>query len=183
MKFADVKKNRIKMFNTPEFIQRIKDEDERMLIYLDILKEINFYGFITLESQSGQYKKSKNYVYNEKAYIFGFIEESRAEKFIKHFSINSDKNCLMIYTVDNKFDIPAKFDIPLTIEKKNNEIKVVTHMSTIIPKSLLDMYRKEIKINKSEKIILIQCIDPIFNRDAKKKDGLFVDVLKSLKSI
>ena len=56
-------------------------------------------------------------------------------------------------------------------------------MSTIIPKSLLDIYKKEIKINKSEKVILLLCFDPKFNRDAKKKDGLFIDVIKSLKAI
>jgi len=42
-------------------------------------------------------------------------------------------------------------------------------MSTIIHQSVFDMYRKEIKINKSEKIVLIECLDPIFNRDAKKR--------------
>jgi hypothetical protein len=179
MKFTDVKKNRIKMFDAPEFIQRIKDEDESMLKYLNILKEINFCGFITLESQAGHYKKSKNYVHNEKAYIIGFIEESRAEKFIKHLSLNTNKVAFIIHIVNNSYDIPAKFDIPLTTEND----QVVTHMSTIIPQSVFDMYRKEIKINKSEKIILIECIDPVFNRDAKKKDGLFIDVLKTLKSI
>ena len=179
MKFEQVKENRIKMFDTPEFIERIKDEDERMLKYLNILKEINFYGFITLESQAGQTKKTKNYVYNEKAYIIGFIEESKAEKFIKHLSLNTDKVAFLIYVVDNSYNIPARFDLPLTTEND----KIVTHMSTIIPRSVFDMYRKEIKINKSEKIVLIECLDPIFNRDAKKKDGLFVDVLKTLKSI
>lgn len=179
MKFADVKENRIKMFDSSEFIQRIKDEDKTMLKFLEILKQINFYGFITLESQSGQTKKSKNYVYNEKAYIIGFIEESKAEKFIKHLSLNTDKVAFIIHIVDNSFNIPAKFDIPLTIEND----KVVTHMSTIIPQSVFDMYRKEIKINKSEKIVLIVCIDPNFNRNAKKKNGLFIDVLKTLKSI
>jgi hypothetical protein len=176
MKFEDVKTHRIKMFDTPEFIKRIKDEDILMLKYLPILKKINLYDFITIESQSGVRK-------NEKSYVIGFIQESKAENFIKNLSINSDKNCLIIYTVDDKFDIPAKFDIPLTIEKKNNEIKVVTHTSTIIPKSLLDMYKKEIKINKSEKVVLLLCFDPKFNRDAKNKDGLFIDVIKSLKAI
>jgi hypothetical protein len=183
MKFADSKENRIKMFDSAQFLQRIKDEDERMLKYLEILKKINENGFITLESQAGQSRKTKDYTINEKAYIIGFVEESKAENFIKQLSLNSDKIAFIVYTVDDKFDIPAKFDIPLTIEKKNNEIKVVTHMSTIIPKSLLDIYKKEIKINKSEKVILLLCFDPKFNRDAKKKDGLFIDVIKSLKAI
>ena len=165
MKFEQVKENRVKMFDTPDFIKRIKDEDNRMVKYLEILKEINLYGFITLESQAGQAKKTKNYVYNEKAYIIGFIEESKAEKFIKYLSLNSDKVAFIIYVVDDSYDIPARYDIPLTTEND----KVITHMSTIIPQSLFDMYRKEIKINKSEKIVLIECLDPIFNRDAKKK--------------
>ena len=183
MKFEDVKTDRIKMLDTPEFLQRIKDEDVRMLKYLSLLKKMNEFGFITIESQAGVGKKYKTHIMSEKSYVIGFIEESKADKFIKHLSLNSDKNCLIIYIVDNNFNIPAKFDIPLTIEKKNNDIKVVTHTSTIIPKSLLDMYKKEIKINKSEKVVLIFCFDPKFNRDAKNKDGLFIDVIKSLKSI
>jgi hypothetical protein len=85
-----------------------------------------------------------------------------------------------MYVVDNSFNIPIKFDIPLTIDNNNN---VATHMSTIIPKSLDDMYKKEIKINKSEKVVIIFCYNPKFNRNAINKDGLFVEVLKTLKSI
>jgi hypothetical protein len=54
MKFKDVQKNRIKIFDSPEFVKRIKDEDDKMLKYLDILKQINLYGFITLNSQAGK---------------------------------------------------------------------------------------------------------------------------------
>ena len=81
MKFADSKENRIKMFDSPQFLQRIKDEDNYMLKYLEILKKMNEYGFITIESQSGVRK-------NEKSYVIGFVEESKAENFIKHLSIN-----------------------------------------------------------------------------------------------
>jgi hypothetical protein len=177
MKFEDVKTDRIKMFDTTKFLERIKEEDSRMLKYLPLLKKMNEYSFITIESQAGLHiKTSKN---NEKAYVSGFIQESKAEKFIKHLSLNSDKVAFIIYVVDNSFDIPSKYDIPLTTEND----KVVTHMSTIIPQSIINMYKKEIKINKSEKIVLIECIDPKFNRDAKTKDGLFVDVLKTLKAI
>ena len=45
------------------------------------------------------------------------------------------------------------------------------------------MYKKEIKLNKSEKVVLILCYDPKLNRDAKNKDGLFREVLKSLVAI
>jgi len=182
MKFNDVKTHRIKMFDTPEFLNRIKGEDPRMLKYLPLLKKINEYGFITIESQAGVEKKSETFTLSEKSYIIGFIEESRAENFIKHLSINSDKNCLIVHIVDKNFDIPAKYDIPLTIEQTKNNIKVVTHTSTVLPQNWYDMYKKEIKINKSEKVILLLCFDPKFNRDAKNKDGLFSEVLKSLKS-
>jgi hypothetical protein len=183
MKFEDVKTDRIKMFDSQQFLERIKDEDIRMLKYLPLLKKMNEYSFITIESQAGVGKKYKTHIMSEKSYIIGFIQESKAENFIKHLSINSDKNCLIIYNVDDNFDIPAKFDIPLTIEKKNNEIKVVTHTSTVLPQNWYDMYKKEIRINKSEKVILLLCFDPKFNRDAKNKDGLFIDVIKSLKAI
>jgi len=53
MKFEQVKEHRVEMFDSPQFLDRIEDEDERMLKYLKILKEINLNGFITLESQAG----------------------------------------------------------------------------------------------------------------------------------
>jgi hypothetical protein len=38
MKFNDALQERIKMFSSKMFLQRIKDEDPRMLKYLEILK-------------------------------------------------------------------------------------------------------------------------------------------------
>ena len=186
MKFEEVKKNRIKMFDSPEFLQRIKDEDPRMKKYLGILKKINMNGFITLESQAGLYQKivnddGDNVTYSEKSYITGFMEESKVIKFMNYISLSTDKICLIIHTVDNEFKIPSKYDIPLTIRTKDNISNINTHTSTIIPQRIIDMYKKEIKINKSEKIIHILCYDPRFNRDAKNDNGLFTEILTALK--
>ena len=105
MKFNDTLQERIKMFSSDKFIQRIKEEDDRMLKYLEILKKINDYGIITLESQAGVQLKHVNTIYDEKAYILGFMEESKVVKFMNHLSLNTDKNCLVVHVVDDNFDI------------------------------------------------------------------------------
>jgi hypothetical protein len=47
MKFTDAKKKIIQMFDSDDFKQRIRDEDRTMIRHLDILKEINKYGYLT----------------------------------------------------------------------------------------------------------------------------------------
>ena len=51
MKFADAKKRALKMFDSPEFKKRIEEEDDTMLKQLAILREINSFGFLTLENR------------------------------------------------------------------------------------------------------------------------------------
>ena len=95
MKFTDAKKKIIQMFDSDNFKQRIRDEDRTMIRHLDILKEINKYGYLTTESQAGRkcYKGKKSYFdgkpyeIKERAYISGFMKKDNAEKFIKEMGI------------------------------------------------------------------------------------------------
>jgi hypothetical protein len=53
MKFKYAVLDAVKTLASDAFIKRIKEEDDTMLKHLTILKEINKYGFITNNSQTG----------------------------------------------------------------------------------------------------------------------------------
>ena len=172
MKFSAAQKNAVSMFDNPEFIANIKDEDSTMVKYLTILKQINQHGYLTTNSQAGR-KTSTIY---ERAYITGFMMKKDAAQFIKNMNIETDKNA--IYVSITNIDDP-KLDIPLTIEKMKNNWEVFTHMSTSIPKRIWNQERK--KLNLLDDVVYIFCWDPKWNRTASSSSGLFTDVLKILK--
>jgi hypothetical protein len=173
MKFNAAQKKAIIKFDDPEFIKNIKEEDPTMVKHLDILKEINKYGYLTKNSQAG--RKSNEY---ERAYIQGFMMKKNAIEFLKRMNINTDKNAIYVSVSNN--NIESSFDIPLTIEK-NNKWEVVTHMSTTVPLRIWDQERKYLNLDKD--VVYIFCWDPKWNRNASTKTGLFTDVLKILKTI
>jgi len=171
MKFNAAQKNAVSMFDNPEFIANIKEEDPTMVKHLDILKKINENGYLTKNSQAG--RKSNQY---ERAYIQGFMTKPRAIEFLKRMNIETDKNAIYV-SINEKEPI---FDIPLTIEK-NKKWEVVTHMSTTIPLRIWNQERKYLNLDAN--IVYIFCWDPKWNRNASNKNGLFTDVLNILKTI
>ena len=175
MKFKAAQKKAVAKFDTVEFIENIKDEDSTMVKHLDILKQINECGYLTTNSQAGRKTKS---VYHERSYILGFMLKKDAIQFIENMNINTDK--IAVYLSINNADSDTKLDIPLTIEKKD-QLKVFTHMSTSIPKRFWERERKQLNLN--DDVVYIFCWDPIWNRNASNKNGLFTDVLKVLKTI
>jgi hypothetical protein len=189
MKFAHAVIRSVKMFTSPEFLQRIREEDESMLKHLDILKEINRCGYITTESQAGRKSSGispvdkKHYEICERAYISGFMLESKASEFLKQMALHTDKNATYIPTCADDVHIPSNLDIALTTTKKDSKIQLTTHMSSVLPRSTWDLLRKLVHINKSEKIVFVFCWDPLWNRNASSRSGLFTDVLKILKSL
>jgi hypothetical protein len=188
MKFADAKKKTIQMFESDDFKQRIREEDPTMIKHLDILKEINKCGYLTIESQAGRCHKGaksffdgKPYEIKERAYISGFMKRNEAEKFIKVMGINTDKNAVYNPICDDTIDIPSSLDIPLTITIQKDKTEVSTHTSVAIPKSYADMLRKQVKLDKSEDVVYVVCWDTKWCRSASDKNGLFTDILKILK--
>ena len=177
------------MFSSPEFIKRIKEEDDTMLKHLPILKEINKNEFLTTESQAGRKRSGiskvdhMHYEISERAYITGFMIKSKAIEFIKQMAFYTDKNAIFIPVCSNSVNIPASLDIPLTITKKGDITLVETHASTALPNNVWEMYRKQSHINKTEKIVFILCWDSKWNRGASGHSGLFIDILKILKNI
>ena len=186
MKFKDALATSVKMFSSTDFIKRIKEEDELMLAHLDILKQMNRHGYLTTNSQAGHSNRgisvldNKPYQTTERAYITGFMLETKAVEFIKHMAIHTDKNAIFIPYCNDDVYTPSKLDIPLTLTKKKDETTVHTHMSVVLPQSVWEMYRKESHINKSEPVVFIFCWDTKWNRNASGSTGLFTDIVRVL---
>ena len=187
MKFQDAQEKAVKMLSSKDFIERVKEEDETMLEQLILLKDINKQGFLTVNSQAGRKEKGKSfqtgkpYEMNEKAYVMGFMQESKAEAFIKKMSF-TDKNAAFVPFCDDKMHLPSNLDIPLTIIKTEGHTRIETHTSLVLPESVWNSYRKQVKLNVTEKIVFITCWDTKWNRNASAANGLFTDILKVLAS-
>lgn len=195
MKFKDAVTRATKKFTAGEFIERIREEDDTMLRHLDVLEKINGRGYITTESQAGRKHSGvdatdgRRYQIEERAYVAGFMLEAAAAKFIRNMALFTDKNAVFIPTCEDSIYVPSQLDIPLTITKKaagrdrkpDQQLVVNTHASTALPRSVWEMYRKELHINKGEPIVFIQCWDPKWCRGASGETGLFTDVLRVLK--
>ena len=176
MKFRATQKNAVSMFDNPEFIANIKDEDSTMVKHLNVLKQINQHGYLTTNSQAGR-KITTNIIIYERAYIIGFMMKKDAIEFIKNMNIETDKNAIQV-SINNGV-IDPKLDIPLSIEKIKNKWEVFTHMSPTIPLRILNQERKKLNLDDG---VYIFCWDPKWNRNASSSSGLFTDVLKILKS-
>lgn len=176
--FKIAQKKLVDKFTDPEFIKNIKEEDPTMVKHLNILKQINEYGYLTTNSQAGT--KTDNY--EERSFIIGFMTRKDAQKFVHTINMNTDKIALSVVVSDTYAD--PKLDIPLTIENKKGIWKSSYHMSTFVPVKYLIREKQKMHLSDSNNDILyIFCWDPKWNRNASSKTGLFTDVLKILKTI
>jgi len=182
MKFNEAKAQAVALFNSAEFKERVQEEDSSMLRQLAVLQEINRHGFITVNSQAGaktkgkHYKTGKLYENMERAYLMGFMLETDAALFIKNMGIKTDKNAVFVPVCSDDIKLPSALDIPLTITKIGGVTRIDTHFSSALPKSTFESFRKQAKLNKSEKVVFIFCWDSEWGRK-----GLFKDVLRVLK--
>ena len=189
MKFKEAIKKSVKFLSSSEFIERVKEEDDKMLPHIKLLKEINSCGFLTENSQGGHKSSGiskidgKHYEISERAYLTGFMLEKDAATFIKMCNLSTDKNVMFVPYCDDDIYIPSILDLPVTVTKKGNETIVNTHLSSTFPSSVWHSLRKQSHINKSEKVVFLQCWDTKWNRNASSSSGLFSDVLRVLKSL
>ena len=183
MKFNEAKAQAVALFNSAEFKERVNEEDATMLRQLATLQEINRNGFITVNSQAGAKAKGKHhetgkaYENIERAYLMGFMLETKAPEFIKNMGLKTDKNAVFVPVCSDDINLPSVLDIPLTITKSAGTTKVDTHFSSALPKSAFDSFKKQVKLSKSEKVVFIFCWDSEWGRK-----GLFKDVLRILKN-
>jgi hypothetical protein len=178
MKLKDAQKFAINKFDTEEFLTRIKEEDDTMLKHLPILKKMNEKGFITTGSQAGSKYIGHNFIIEERAFVEGFMPYKQGVNFLKNMNLYTDKNAVNVYISDNPNFLNSELDIPLTITTKNNKTSIDTHMPLYLPIQQVNSFKKEHKINQDENVLFVFCWDPIWNRNAADKDGLFTDVYK-----
>lgn len=186
MKFAEAKKEALKRIASEKFKAEIQEEDPRMVKFIPTFLEFNKLNFLSTNSQAGHHDKGisvfsgKPYTFSERAYLEGFMLEKDAEDFIKNMGLYTDKCAIFLPHCEN-IDIPRKLDIPLTITEEEGKVTIHTHMSTAIPTSHFEFMKKLSKLNNSEKVVMIFCWDPVLNRLASGKKGLFTDVIRVLK--
>jgi hypothetical protein len=189
MKFDDAVKNAVRKFSSPAFLERIREEDDNMLQYMDILADINRCRCITVDSQAGVKRSGISvlgdrlpYEMHERAYLAGFMKEDEGAQFIRDMGLWTDKAAVFIPYVTEKVNTPAKLDVPLTVAISGGETKVPTHMPMCLPGSYWNLQRKEMRIDKHG-LVYVFCWDTNWDRDASGPAGLFTDVLRILRGI
>lgn len=182
MKFVDAQKKMIQTLQSDSFAKRGDSDDT--IVDIPTLVQIIKKGFITTDSQPGIEHKGFNqetgnpYHIKERAYVIGYMKRKRGIEFMNQFNLTSDKGCYITSIDGDEKNIhPAEW-IPLTIS--NN--KPVTRAALSMPMNIFDFYRKEAHIDKSEDVVYIVCYDPVWNRRASSKHGLFHDILHALGS-
>lgn len=178
MKFKDAQTFAINKFDSEEFLTRIKEEDDTMVKHLPILKKMNEKGFITTGSQAGSKHIGKTFIIEERAFVEGFMSYKQGVLFLKNMNLYTDKNAINIHMSDNPKFLNSELDIPLTISTKNNKTIIETHMPLYLPIRNMNLFKKEHKLNQDENVLYVFCWDPIWNRAASDKDGLFNVVYK-----
>lgn len=202
MKFDDARKEMVKYLDSNDFKER--EDAETTIPAIKILQEINKAGLLTTNSQTGEDEKGydketkKYYHIVERAYLDGYMKRERALKVIDYLNTYTDKIAYFIFVnADPAFaklffegSVKAIPSIPVTVSgssiKSQADIKDLspfTTMPTTLPKSTVDLYKKHVKLNKSEDVLWVTFIDPEYGRNALKKNGLFTVVLDTLKQI
>lgn len=175
MKFKDAQKKAMDKFIDPAFRARIKEEDPSMVRHLPTLRAMNERGFLTLNSQAGNRTKTERYDIWERAYVEGFMAFEHATEFLKRMALLTDKNAIFVPTCPNDVILPSALDIPLTVTHKEGAVKINTHMSTALPKAVMNSYMKQAGLTVGSHAVYIFCWDTRWNRA-----GLFQDILKAL---
>lgn len=185
MKFQDAAKKSVAYLLGPEFKEHVLDEDPTMLKHVPILAEINRHGYISFNSQAGRkhsiVEDKKPSEHWERAYIEGFMLQSKAALFIKEMALHTDKVAQVLHSTSDTTTLylPSALNTPVTLENQQTR----THMPNIISDATWQRLRKQHHIDKTEKIVWVSCYDLTWNRSAVGAKGLFKEVLHVLKKI
>jgi hypothetical protein len=177
MKFEDAIKHSVNYLKSKEFTER--EDTATTLPTINKLIELNKAGCITYDSQAGITNK-----YNtERAYIAGFMLREHAEKLMQCIMMNTDIIFFIVASCDDAdwmnnpiYNKAAR--IPLTLATQSK--KVETTMTTIMPLSIIDSERKQLKINKTRDLVPIFCFDSKWGRHTLSKYGLLNQLLHCL---
>lgn len=201
MKFKEALKESIKYLESDDFKNREDAEDT--LPQIHNLIKINKLGLLTTGSQQGRVYQGYNpdtkryYEIRERAQLSGFMPRVKALHLIEYLNSHTDKIAFFVHSQPGKeFEklfyegnpelIPS---IPITVSASSlKKVKFTKFFSdsknpTIFPESLYNFEKKNAHLNKSEDVLLIIIIDPVYGREAPSSNGLYKDVFNALKSI
>lgn len=202
MKFEEAKKAMVTYLKSEEFKKR--EDATTTQPGIKILEEINNSGYITTNSQIGTLTKGYNpdtkkyYNIKERAYLEGFMKKQKALAFITYMNTNTDKVAYYLFAnPDPLFEklyfsdvkhVSPRIGVTISGDSKKSlsdidSFEIYTSLSTVLPKSTFDFYKKITKINKTEDVLWVSVYDPLYGRDAIGKNGLFKVVLDALKHI
>ena len=198
MKFADAQKKMIEYLSSDEFTSR--EDAETTVSSVPILKRIVRGGFLTDNSQEGLIMNgfnpdSKRYYHiEERAYVTGFLKSEKALALVAWINSYTDKVAFVIDSDPSKaydtlfFEGDTKLvpSIPVTVEGssptkgKITKLEPATTLTTRLPEKVVEFQKKNVHINKAEKVFYVAVFDPKYGRKAAGVGGLYADILKGL---
>lgn len=201
MKFEDAQKKMIAYLSSDEF--KTREDAESTLKSIPILKKIIQKGFITDNSQEGLILDGQNpdtkrqYHIEERAQVTGFLKTEVAYKFVTWLNTQTDKVAQIIEeesskefeTLFQEGDTKLVPSIPVTVsgsataKNKIKELDPDTTLPSRLPSSVVQFQKKNVSLNKSEKVLQIATFDPKQGRNASGPNGLQSDILKGLASV
>lgn len=135
------------------------------------LADINEAGCLTFDSQEGGAR--------QRSYVTGFMRRDRALDAARR--VNSSGRIAFSPVQVAKW-IPNVPKIPVCVgtAARKKECVVETWAPHFIPRADVDVARKQVCLNKSERVCVVHFIDPEWGRSAFGAGGLFEVVRKSL---
>lgn len=196
MRFSTKQKKTIDFLKSDEF--KKKEDAKSTIPSLKFIIKINEYGLITTGSQEGLinsgYNKDSEMYYRieERAYLEGIMKIDLAYKFIERFNEKYDKIAFIRHTDFSKEYLKAVESnkekistIPITIAgsaEKKEDIKRLYYDSSVpicLPFSYLNKDIQEM-IKEVKEVIII---DPKYGRRADSKDGIYNEIIETLKEL
>jgi hypothetical protein len=144
----------------------LKDDDDVSQVESDSfpwLAKINALGWLTVESQDGQFE--------ERAYVDGFMKTSKAFKMVEKLNTSSDKVCIVIQQCDEW----KKSYIPLTQIRGVTQTRQPLYTDTAIP-----FLKENAGVGHVKHLSYVFAFDPQWSRKAYGKNGLWRDVVRAL---
>jgi hypothetical protein len=137
-----------------------------------VLADINELGFITVDSQEGDAKKS------ERAYVNGYVRTSIVEKLLE--TINRAEGVVAWgYTPVPSHAFRAVSAIPVTYSERDG--RPATRLPTVATRSELhSMKRADLPAALADDATMVQVMDAVWGRLAFRKGGLFPIVKQAL---
>lgn len=203
MKFEEAIKHSIKYLKSSEF--RDREDAETTIDSIDLITKINSLGFLTDNSQEGVIMKGYEpdskmyYEIKERAYISGFMNKEKGRTLIRWMNMNTEMTAFEVLNestdfFENLYMKSSSQDIPNIIVTASRSAKVKaelpkikfskdTQLMVVLPEIIINNFKKQSKISKTENVIYISMFDAKYGRRASSKYGLYNAIMEGFISI